>query len=160
MPSPIRDALPDLIAAELKTRPPKDAQRAPERSPVSTLSPTTASLVGGLMDSGSTYAFLKRKTGHEDNALIAGLAKKSPELLTALGVAANLALPLVWKQIAKKFPGVGNALAANQGALQMGYGALNTQHTLSPRVTAASEAMNSATLYRTALLEQMRRGSK
>ncbi len=160
MPTPIRDALPDLIAEELRREPPAIARPASHgASPVSTLSPSAASLIGGLMDSGSTYAFLKRGTGHEDNALAAGLAKKSPELLTALGVAANLAVPLVWKQLAKKFPKAGAALAANQGALQMGYGALNTQHAMADR-PRTGESTRTSTAYRTALLEQMRRGSK
>lgn len=159
MPTPIRDALPDLIAEELRRERPAIARPASQgSSPVTTLSPSLASLLGGLADSGSTYAFLKRGTAGEDNALVSGLSKKSPELLTALGVAGNLALPLLWKQVAKKFPKVGAALAANQGALQMGYGAINTQNTLTPRVSAASESRKTSDQYRAALLAQMRRG--
>ena len=135
---------------------PEPAIPKPSKSTVSPMDPYTLSLLGGLMDSGSTYTFLKRKTGKEDNALVAGLAKKSPELLTALGAAANLAVPLIWKQVAKKFPKAGKALAANQGALQFGYGALNMQNTLTPRRSAGGEGRKSSERYTDALLRDQR----
>jgi hypothetical protein len=93
---------------------------------VTPMNPYMVSLLGGLMDTASTYKFLTDGSNlREDNALVAGLSK-SPGKMALLGVGANLAMPLLWKKLAKKYPKLGEALAANQGALQFGYGALNT----------------------------------
>ena len=132
-PTPIRDSVE-------RTAVPQERKPVPMNLPapgadVSALSPTTASVLGGLADTASTYAFLKRGTAQEDNPLVAGMAAQ-PGKMAAMGVATNLALPfLLKKTLGKKWPRVFDALAANQGALQMGYGALNTQNTLSPRTS-------------------------
>jgi len=132
----------------------------PASADTSAMDPYTLSMLGGLMDTGSTYAFLKRKTAGEDNKLVASLAQKSPALLTALGAAGNIAVPLLWKQLAKKFPKLAQAGAANQGALQFGYGALNMQNTLNPRRTSAGEGRSTSDRYTDAMLNTHRKAGR
>lgn len=88
------------------------------------LHPALASLIGGLADTASTYTFLKRGTAREDNKLVAGLSKH-PAGMALAGIGATLALQPARKLIGKASPQLANALAANQGALQLGYSAGN-----------------------------------
>ena len=156
MPQPITDALPTYAAQEIQRE-----DRAMPRYPmvdrgqdVSPMNPYLASLLGGLADTASTYAFLKRGTASEDNALVAGLADK-PGQMAGMGAAVNVALPLLLKHtLGKAHPKIAEALAANQGALQMGYGAINTQNTLTPR-GPQGDSRNTAKMYRAALLAQL-----
>lgn len=102
--------------AEQQTRKRVDTQ--PEDTPhqQTTLSPTAASIIGALADGASTYSFLKRGTGVEDNAMFGGL--KGKPLATALSAAGTgLAAPLLGKLLKGKLPkGVIDALVANMGA--------------------------------------------
>lgn len=153
-PAPLHDSVGrTAFAAERPSIPVKASSLGANPEP---LDPYLTSMLGGLADTGSTLAFLKRGTANEDNALMGGLSKH-PGTMAALGAAANVALPLVLKHtLGKKFPKIAEALAANQGALQMGYGALNTQNTLSPGRTPEGEGKNTSRMYRAALAAQMR----
>ena len=100
---------------------PRAAER---RLQIEPLPPGVVSLAGGLLDAASTYTFLKRGTAREDNALIQALAR-SPEATGLAGVGLALALQPARRLLARKWPRVADILSANQGALQLGYGAGN-----------------------------------
>jgi hypothetical protein len=140
--TPIRDTVGRTAFAPEMPRIPQRQSTAPSSA---SLDPYLVSMLGGLADTASTHAFLKRGTATEDNALVSGLAKH-PNVMTAVGAATNIALPLLLKKtLGKKWPKIAEALAANQGALQMGYGALNTQNTLTPRSTQPTSMTNRKT---------------
>jgi hypothetical protein len=84
------------------------------------ISPDLLATIGGAADAASTYAFLKRGTGTEGNAMLKG-TNNHPEAtaLAALGgLAATKALTKLIKRVS---PRAADALAANLGNLQLGY---------------------------------------
>lgn len=97
-------------------------QSPPQRP--SEMSPETLALLGGLADAASTYTFLKQGAGTESNAMYRPL--KNKPLATGLAVAGTaLGAKGLRHLFRKKAPGLVNALAANQGAMQLGLGAAN-----------------------------------
>lgn len=123
-PAPIQDSV--QRTAFPRERPAIIPQRT--RSHQATpLSPPLTSVMGGLLDAASTYAFLKRGNKTEDNRFVSGLSKH-PAALGALGAVSTLAIQPAFKRLGKKWPRFAKALQANQGALQLGYGAGNFQN--------------------------------
>jgi hypothetical protein len=124
-PSPIQDSVRNTLDEPTKYRDVLAPKREDRPSSPEPLNPFLTSLAGGLLDSASTYNFLKRGTKTEGNALVSGLSKKSPEALTAMGIAANVAIPYALKKLGKKYPKLARIMAGGQGALQFGYGSAN-----------------------------------
>jgi hypothetical protein len=96
-----------------------------------TMSPSTLATIGGLADAASTYYFAKTGKAKEDNALI-GFTNSHPEAtaLAALGgLAASKGLTAL---IRKMSPKAADAIAANLGALQLGYGVENIRKGATP----------------------------
>lgn len=124
----------------------------PTTPAVKTLPPRLVSALGGTLDALSTYKFLKQDTGREDNAVVGGL-NNSPARVAGLGLALVPATQLLWRALGKKAPALANAVAANQGALQAGYGALNMA--LSGSRFAGTSAADE---YRAALVRGLNQG--
>lgn len=98
--------------------------QVPQDNPSYQISPETAALLGGMVDAGSTYSFLKRGTGTEGNPIL------SPFHNHPLGTAAGVmgmayGGKLLRDLLRKKSPGLADALAGNMGAAQMGTGLTN-----------------------------------
>lgn len=99
------------------------APRADAPSPEqTTMSPDKALLLGGMADAASTYSFLKRGTGREDNAvlnnLLGGQAQQAlPTAAAAFGT--TMGALLLKKLIAKASPKVADTLAGGLGGYQL-----------------------------------------
>jgi hypothetical protein len=138
------------VASDLKSE--RHQRFLKSESPRSTsptpLHPGLVSLLGALTDTASTYRFMKRGE-HEDNAAVKGM---SPEALAATGVASAIGMQGLRKLLSKKFPRAADAIAANQGALQLGYGINN--------LVDLRGQSSSADVYRTALIRALQQDTK
>jgi uncharacterized membrane protein YebE (DUF533 family) len=126
---------------------------APARTPAARREPNPSllALLGSLADGAST-AYLLKRGGGEDNAMLRGLQGKPG--LTGLAVAGGgLAQAAVTHLIGKKFPKLGRAAMANQGATQIGLAAENFS-----RPTGRSES--SIDTYRQAVVRAMTRDDR
>jgi hypothetical protein len=96
--------------------------------PAAPIGTEKAAMIGGLADAASTYSFLKRGTGQEENAMFGG-AKNSP-LKTALGVATGAAAGMGARALLRKmgFKRLADMLAGTQGAHQIGLAAQNAHY--------------------------------
>src|SRR3990167_4477579 len=121
-PTPIQDSVKSVLDEPSKYRNILDHKKENDSSNIKPLSPFFTSLAGGLLDTGSTYSFLKRGTKTESNSLI---NKLSPSTMAGLGLGANIAIPYILKKLGGKYPTIARAIAANQGGLQLGYGVSN-----------------------------------
>jgi len=85
------------------------------------IDPELLALLGGAADTASTYSFLKSGKVGEGNALYKPL--KNNALATGLAVGGtSLGMKGIRHLIRKKYPKIADALAANQGAYQLGLG--------------------------------------
>lgn len=108
------------IERELEVNPqePQLELNLPQGMKHSNVNPTVAALLGAAGDAASTYHFMKKGGGAEDNALFGGL--KGPGQ-TALGVAgSSVGSILLAKLLGKKIPALRDAYIANQGATSIG----------------------------------------
>lgn len=100
-----------------------ETRSAPVRP--TTMAPETLALIGGLADAASTAVLLKRG-GVELNPMYARLHNNP--VTTGLAVAgSSLAMKGMRHLLRKKVPWLADALAANQGAMQLGLAAANVQ---------------------------------
>jgi hypothetical protein len=76
----------------------------------------------------------------------------SPEALAATGAASAIGLQGLRKLLSKKLPRAADAIAANQGALQLGYGVNN--------FVDLRGHSSSADIYRTALIRALQQDMK
>lgn len=107
----------------------------------SELSPSLLAILGGAADGISTFDFLRKGTGVEDNAMYRPL--KGNPIATGLAVAGTGALTaaVLKKVLGKKFPKITDALLANQGADRIALAARN----FSPEGhTSSSESYNNS----------------
>lgn len=127
----------EMIQRVIKEPEPKEFDLGLEKGPeFSTISPDLALLMGGLADAGSTYNFLKNKTGTESNAIAAKLGNNQPGKTAALAAGTTLGTLLLKKLLEKKFPKVADTLAGGLGGYQMTVAADN----LGPASVGNSEA--------------------
>lgn len=90
----------------------------------STMSPEELATIGGIADSISTYAALRKPGATEGNPLYSSLHNKP--LATGLAVGGtSLAMAGVRHYLRKKWPRVADALAAQQGGQQLSFGVNN-----------------------------------
>lgn len=99
--------------------------------PMTPMSPGVAQLAGALGDAASTYSFLKRGTGVEDNAAYRG-ADNQP-LATAVPVAVDGLMNLVGRALLNKtgnhtLKQLADLVMAMQGSHQIGLAAQNFSH--------------------------------
>ena len=127
---PIDDTARVLLEQEM-TRDPEQFRRRssvdlglPEGFEMTPLSPGLTGLAGGLADAASTYYFLKKGTGREDNALL-GKTGNHPAT-TAAAALGGYGLSKLFVKVLKKFsPAAADAVESNLGAMQLGYAAGN-----------------------------------
>lgn len=145
MPGSISALAQEMLARELRDRPaqfreaPKFDLGLPEGVDVQPLNPEVAAGIGGAADALSTYSFLKRGTGVEENAAWAG-AKNSPGK-TAASVAGSAAAMMAARAMLRRF-GMGriaDMMAGVQGSHQMGLAAQNAQYDSAGGFPAGSE---------------------
>lgn len=104
-------------------------------APKTPLNPETLALIGGLSDAASTYAFLKRGSGHEQNAMWKGMG---PATTAASVAGAALGAKAIRALLRKAGKGkLADALASVQGANQIGLAALNTRPVMNPSSDSA-----------------------
>ena len=127
----------EALARELLSRQ-MEVREAPDQTPMWALDriliPATpigtekAAMIGGLADAASTYSFLKRGTGVEENAMFGG-AQNSPAK-TALGVAGSAVGMMAARALLRRtgFKRLADMLAGTQGAHQIGLAAQNAHY--------------------------------
>jgi hypothetical protein len=69
----IQRAVQQEMQRQAAALPPAWHSDTPASAPNTPLSPTAALIGGGIADAASTYAFLKQRTGTEDNAMFGGM---------------------------------------------------------------------------------------
>lgn len=139
----------EVMARELQRDPAQfETPRQPPETRTERLDPEMLALLGGLADAGSTYAFLKRGSGTESNAMFGGLKtaqgpipmapRPAKALATAAGVAgASLGVKGIRALLRKAGKGgLADTLAGVQGANQIGLAGLN----LLPRTNSSDQA--------------------
>lgn len=122
---------------------PPARQSSPQTSASQPMRPESMALVGGLADAASTYAMLQSGTGREGNPLYAGLHDNP--IATGAGVVGSVLVnKLIRALVRKKFPGLADAMAANQGREQLGLAAANTAHSLNgpPYMSSQDDYLN------------------
>lgn len=117
------DLIQTLVRQELQHTPPKpsfDLGLGPAPKPSTPLNPERLATMGALADIAGTYAGLKTHRANEGNAMLSGMKPEG----VALGLFAQLLAQKGATALIRKFsPGTANAIAANQGAEQLGLGA-------------------------------------
>lgn len=88
------------------------------------ISPEKLLKIGGLIDAISTYTFLKKGSGTEENPLLAPMRGNPLATGAAVG-GVSLAVQEVSKLLGKKWPKLNDAFRANQGGLQLFSGVTN-----------------------------------
>lgn len=126
---PISDLASELLQRELNKNPEQFKTKPVPQPNESGMSPHTLATIGGLLDAASTYAFMKRGTHKEGNALVNMIAGQQPEMTGLSAIGGLLATKAMTKLIGKKWPGVADAIAANLGAEQLGLGIHNLAKT-------------------------------
>lgn len=120
----------ELMQREMQKNPAQFESRSVQSREQRGMSPETLALLGGMADAVSTYAFLKRGTGHENNAMWQGMSPAG----TAASVAGAALAAKGGRALLRKF-GKGtlaDMLAGVQGANQIGLAALNTRPVMTP----------------------------
>lgn len=154
---PISELAYVLMERELAKDPNQFKQKPLPTGDSGGMSPQTLATLGGLVDAASTYTFLKRGTHNEGNPMINMISGGSPEMggLAALGGLA--ASKGVTHLIGKKWPRVADAIAANLGALQLGYGTHNFAKTFNRQ--AGDPNKSSADEWSDVLVRNLNQGS-
>ncbi len=148
--SPMVQELLKRSMAEQAQKTQMDPQAAETPSAVNPMSPHAASIMGGLADAISTYMFLKRGTATEDNAAVGGM-HNSPAKVAGTAFAMIPAIQLAGKLVHKVAPRLSDAVLANQGALQTGYGANNFKDGAFADPHSHAESPSSSQAYTAAL---------
>lgn len=92
---------------------------------IPTFSPTAVSILGPLVDAASTYNFMKRGTGHEENPMFAKLQDR-PSLASLSIAGSGLAVPLLKRFLhGKVSESILNTITSNIGANSLAVGAAN-----------------------------------
>jgi hypothetical protein len=124
----------ELLARELRGRPaqfrpaPKFHGELPTGVEVRALNPEVAAVAGGLADAASTYSFLTRRTGVEENAMF-GSAKNGPSKTALAVVASALGMRAMRAMLRKAgFGRFADLLAGAQGAHQIALAAQNAHY--------------------------------
>jgi hypothetical protein len=140
MPDSISTLAEELMHRELAKNPDQFKAAVPP-TPVNrqSLHPELLALIGSLADAGSTYSFLKRGTGVEDNMAFAG-ANNRP-FKTAAGVAGSALGSMGGRWLLRKagFKGIADLLARHGGGQQLGLAGQNLQFDLSGRIPIRSD---------------------
>jgi len=89
-------------------------------------------LLGGALDAASTYAFLKRGTGHEANAAFANHSPAATALLVGGEAAGTSALRSLFRRHVPATTPLADLLATMQGAYQIGLAGNNLRDKLRP----------------------------
>jgi hypothetical protein len=104
-----------IEAEQMQKRFAPDAADAP--APEGSLNPSLLTALGAAADGISTYRFLKKGTGTEDNALFNGAVSNNPAMTGAIAAGTGLIGPLLAKVLKNKLPeSVIDAVIANLGA--------------------------------------------
>jgi hypothetical protein len=132
MPGPITDMAHQIAIREVE-RDPGQFKHGPSLQEIDRrpggMTPDQLHTLGGLSDAASTYYFMKTGRGREANPLVtAGAGHTSPEA-TGLAALGGLGLTKLAKHLlARKWPGLADALAANLGAEQLSLAVGNVNH--------------------------------
>jgi hypothetical protein len=124
MPGPINDQLiQQMVARELAKPKPAFEQKIdysiePSMQPT-TIKPETLATIGGLADAAGTYFGLKQGRASEANPMYSGMG---PAGVGASLIGQLLAQKGLTHMIRKVSPTIADAIAANQGARQLGLG--------------------------------------
>lgn len=121
-----------LVQRELnKTKVAEEYAIRPEEKPappnVEAISPKAAMLIGGLMDSASTFNFLKRGTAKEGNPAFKYF-NKNPWAVIPTSAAVGTGYHFLHKLLGKISPKIADTTAGLLGGYQMGLGGRNFQN--------------------------------
>ena len=104
------------------------APDAVESAPQGELSPSLLAALGAAADGASTYRFLKKGTGREDNAMFSSALHEKPALTGLIAAGTGLAGPLLGKALKGKLPkGIIEAIVANLAARTTAAAGMNIQ---------------------------------
>lgn len=95
------------------------APEAAAPAPYSTLNPELSAILGSVADGASTYNFMKRGSGREDNAMLGGAG--GPAATGMAAAAPGLIAAIAGRLLKNKLPGeLIDSILGNLGASQMG----------------------------------------